>query len=713
LPSDPATRLLRTTWLAALGGCVITKYGAPTAASALSIAAAIAMVPIAFLLAPERDGAEARPRLARTAVAGIGAALAAAAVAWSQGALRPLQTPWLTLFGIPFAFAAADFDGPALPRRRGAAFFWCASLAVGVAASQVWNTPVGALLLALAAAAAVADAAWSTARAARLKGVAPPSWSTRRALLVAAIVALASVAASIASYQLLQRVPRLHSRPDPPAAPAEDRLARQTGGAPRLDPDRTLALVHAADEGPATAQLPQPLYLRESLREELHEQGGFVWLAPRSGPARTLADRDDGAADRRVPWPEADRRATKGETIDFQVTLLERAPARGGAEGSGPPERARLVVAGTLWLEGETLELSADGALRGLPSSGGGNASGLTYHDVAAPERALGRIASPPLAPRPRESDDDPLFDVPPDFDGRALALDLATRASAGASDPLDQAARIAAWFRDHGQVDPGHALERWFDFFAAPAPRGRAEHFAQACALALRLADLPARVVVGYRAAVFDAEHRRWRVRAADRHAWVEVGFAEDVWIALDPTPDRTAPRPPAAERLAEEFGQRLTEATSLRSVQQSIEQARPWWIGLALLVAVAAFLAFPTVRLAVDPTGRGRPPDGLRGPARRAWRYWQELEEVCGRFDVAALPTQTATEFATRVNAAVPDESRALARLLNVYHSCRFGGAELAADDERQAKALLVRLPAALQRHREHARALRRNTR
>ena len=201
--------------------------------------------------------------------------------------------------------------------------------------------------------------------------------------------------------------------------------------------------------------------------------------------------------------------------------------------------------------------------------------------------------------------------------------------------------------------------------------------------------------------------------MRAADRHAWVEVGFAEDVWIALDPTPDRAAPRPPAAERLAEEFGQRLTEATSLRSVQQSIEQARPWWIGLALLVAVAAFLAFPTVRLAVDPTGRGRPPDGLRGPARRAWRYWQELEEVCGRFDVAALPTQTATEFATRVNAAVPDESGALARLLSVYHSCRFGGAELAADDERQAKALLVRLPAALQRQRERARALRRNTR
>ncbi|HET6164175.1 MAG TPA: hypothetical protein VFG37_10945, partial [Planctomycetota bacterium] len=123
---------MRTTWLAALGGCVVTKYGAPTAASALSIAAATAVVPIVLRFGPERDGAEARPRLARTAVAGIGAALAAAALAWTQGAVRPLQTPWLTLFGIPFAFAAADFDGPALPRRRGAALFLCASLAVGV-----------------------------------------------------------------------------------------------------------------------------------------------------------------------------------------------------------------------------------------------------------------------------------------------------------------------------------------------------------------------------------------------------------------------------------------------------------------------------------------------------------------------------------------------------------------------------------------------------
>jgi hypothetical protein len=71
------------------------------------------------------------------------------------------------------------------------------------------------------------------------------------------------------------------------------------------------------------------------------------------------------------------------------------------------------------------------------------------------------------------------------------------------------------------------------------------------------------------------------------------------------------------------------------------------------------------------------------------------------------------TATEFATQVTHAAPGETDAIARLLAVYHRCRFGGADLAADEERLAKALLSRLPQSLSQRRELERVRLRNRR
>src|SRR6185295_12867532 len=45
---------------------------------------------------------------------------------------------------------------------------------------------------------------------------------------------------------------------------------------------------------------------------------------------------------------------------------------------------------------------------------------GLTYHDVAAPARAFGRVGAAELAPLARDAATEPLFDLPADFDGRA-----------------------------------------------------------------------------------------------------------------------------------------------------------------------------------------------------------------------------------------------------------------------------------------------------
>jgi hypothetical protein len=290
--------------------------------------------------------------------------------------------------------------------------------------------------------------------------------------------------------------------------------------------------------------------------------------------------------------------------------------------------------------------------------------------------------------------------------------LQLLARATEGATNDFEKARRLVAFLHDGGRLDPTRQCERWIDLLGTPQPQGRPIHFAHACALLARLAGMPARVVLGYRVDDFDAARGRWQVRSSQAWPWVEIAFEGAGWIDFDPTPERVAP-PRALHGADRARAGGLADVGSMKEVQQTMTQTRPWWIGLALLVAIAAFLLFPNVQMRATRIGLRRRPEGVTGPARRAWRYWQELLDLCQRFELRASPALTATEFAGQVTHAAPAESDAIARLLGVYHRCRFGGADLAADEERHAKALLARLPQTLSQRREQERARLRNRR
>jgi transglutaminase-like putative cysteine protease len=686
---EPVGRVLRVAWLAALAGCVLTTRGLPTAASAAAVALAVAVVAAALQI-PTED--EPRRRPPRAVFFAIGVALAVAAAALAAGLVRPLQKPWITLFGIPLAVAVSAFAGPLVPRRRGLALLWIVALAVGVVSTEPWSSPAGSLLFGLAALIGVGDAAFSTARAAQLEGVAPSPSSLRRALLLSAVAALLVVGGSVATYESLRPVPRLlHEREEESVAPP-DRFAREpTEPAPRPQRDVALALVRAEGDAPDSGALPRPLYLRRRVLDQVRVENDFVWLSTRSGASSELGDAADGATDHRVAWPDADPRARADEPIVFKITLLNGALDE------------LLLVAGTRWLEGDAFTVAADGAIRRLEKGAGS----FTYGDAAAPARAFARV-DPPTTARV----DALQSELPASFDGRELMRELLVRATEGAADDFERANRIVALFRDGGVVDPLRQCDRWIDLLGAPQPRGRPIHFAQACALLARLSGMPARVVLGYRVDDFDPERRRWQVRSSQAWPWVEIGFDGAGWIDYDPTPDRLAP-PRAAQSGTHAAGGGPADLGSMRAVRQSMAQTRPWWLGLGLLVAVACFLLFPNVQMKATRIGMRRTPQGVSGPARRAWRYWQELLDLCQRFELRASPALTATEFASQVTHAAPSESDAIARLLAVYHRCRFGGGDLAADDERQAKALLARLPQTLAQRRELERGRLRNRR
>ncbi|HOV89929.1 MAG TPA: DUF3488 and transglutaminase-like domain-containing protein [Syntrophorhabdaceae bacterium] len=66
----------------------------------------------------------------------------------------------------------------------------------------------------------------------------------------------------------------------------------------------------------------------------------------------------------------------------------------------------------------------------------------------------------------------------------------------------------------------------------------GNCEYFASACAVMLRLAGIPARLVGGYRGGYYNDVGRYYLVPQKNAHVWVEAFLENKGWVRLDPTP-------------------------------------------------------------------------------------------------------------------------------------------------------------------------------
>ncbi len=81
-------------------------------------------------------------------------------------------------------------------------------------------------------------------------------------------------------------------------------------------------------------------------------------------------------------------------------------------------------------------------------------------------------------------------------------------------------------------------------DEFLFDSRRGFCGHYASSFATIMRIADIPARLVVGYLGGEHNPRTNKIVVRQSDAHAWVEIWQAESGWNRVDPTvaiaPDR-----------------------------------------------------------------------------------------------------------------------------------------------------------------------------
>jgi transglutaminase-like putative cysteine protease len=107
-------------------------------------------------------------------------------------------------------------------------------------------------------------------------------------------------------------------------------------------------------------------------------------------------------------------------------------------------------------------------------------------------------------------------------------------------SNPRATVNKALQFFRTHGfrySLLPGEYGKNDLEQFLFHRRIGFCEHYAASFATLMRLAGIPARVVVGYLGGEYNDLGRFFLVRQADTHAWCEIWLPDNGWTRIDPT--------------------------------------------------------------------------------------------------------------------------------------------------------------------------------
>jgi len=239
-------------------------------------------------------------------------------------------------------------------------------------------------------------------------------------------------------------------------------------------------------------------------------------------------------------------------------------------------------------------------------------------------------------------------------------------------------------------------------DEFLFERRAGYCEHYASSFVVLMRLAGIPARIVLGYLGAEYNPLGGHYLVRQADAHAWAEVWLADRGWTRVDPTaalaPERVdrdahlaalGANAPLRFRVAADSGLgRLLHGARLlvdafdagwknwvvgysserqRRLLETVGLAalREYGLVLGLTLGGAAFLLALHLLLA--------------RPARAADPIARGYARLCRRLARLGVPRRAAEgprDYLLRAANARPELATRLGGLLALYLPLRFGG-------------------------------------
>lgn len=249
----------------------------------------------------------------------------------------------------------------------------------------------------------------------------------------------------------------------------------------------------------------------------------------------------------------------------------------------------------------------------------------------------------------------------------------------------------------------------------------GHCEYFASAMCLLLRSYGIPARLCAGFSCDAKD-ERGHFVVTTGDAHAWVEVWFEGEGWVAFDPTPPGTGeqpdpvasgteePQPPAPEPVDDKpdakqapgrdwidgFGDDSQSAlystltntardwfargdTFLRGLTGWMPGFLPesGWLRAALLLVppLSVLLGFALVRVRRGRRERAMIGEAGKGMARRHRGLYVQLMMLLAKHGYTRMATETPMEFAYRVQRQGGALFESVVPLTRLYYDLRYG--------------------------------------
>ena len=264
-------------------------------------------------------------------------------------------------------------------------------------------------------------------------------------------------------------------------------------------------------------------------------------------------------------------------------------------------------------------------------------------------------------------------------------------------------------FFRAQGfrySLTPGEYRRNDLDQFLFHRRVGFCEHYAASFATLMRLAGIPARVVVGYLGGEYNDLGHFFLVRQADTHAWCEVWLAGSGWTRVDPT---TAVAPGRASLDLNSFLERriasgqmearrntlvtqLAQSALFTTVRLALETLSYEWdtrllafdadvqevlldsIGLANRGPFVLIIEILIVAIALLVIYFGWMQLRTRSRADRVKALYERFCQKTARLGVRRDPWEGPSDFSTRAAQLLPNESKRIREISNTYIALRY---------------------------------------
>jgi protein-glutamine gamma-glutamyltransferase len=275
--------------------------------------------------------------------------------------------------------------------------------------------------------------------------------------------------------------------------------------------------------------------------------------------------------------------------------------------------------------------------------------------------------------------------------------------------------------------LSPGEYRKNDLEQFLFHRRVGFCEHYAASFATLMRLAGIPARVVVGYLGGEYNDLGHFFLVRQADTHAWCEVWLAESGWTRVDPT---TAVAPGRAsldltsflerriasgqmEARRSAFLTQLARSALFTNVRLALETLSYEWdtrllafdadvqevlldsIGLANRGPFVLIIEILIVAIALLIIYFGWMQLRTRSRSDRVKALYERFCQKAARLGVRRDPCEGPSDFSRRAAQLLPDESERIRQISNTYIALRYasGSAGVALDRfAKEVKAFAV---------------------